>query len=159
MSDTPPDLRVVEAVPAVSENGRAGDEQRKDEGPLDPLEIRFVDMISTGVSMGEAATALDKSERTLRRWRQRPEIRDALSARMKEQMALAHAILASATSRAARELEKLCGTAEPATARIAACRAVVEFSTKLGEVAELETRLAALEERLAANDGGKQRWT
>jgi hypothetical protein len=98
--------------------------------------------------MDEAATATGKSTRTLRRWKGQPEIAAAIRERTSEQMALARATLASAANRAARVLDALCSSATPDHARIAACKAVIENATKLGELQEIESRLAELEARL-----------
>jgi hypothetical protein len=131
----------------VSENGRFSDEDAEDAEGLSPLETRFVTLISSGASMAVAARALGKSVRTLRRWKQRPEIAAAIRERTSEHMAQAHAVLASAAIRAARELNRLCTSAKPDAARIVACREVLANATKLDEE-DVEARFAEIEARL-----------
>jgi hypothetical protein len=139
-------------VTNVSENGRSGGDPAEEAGGLSALELRFVDLVAGGASMDEAATALGKSTRTLRRWKSRPKIASAIRARTQESMSLARATLASAANRAARELDRLCSKAKPDAARVAACRAVLENSERLGELQELQDLVAELEARM---DGGK----
>lgn len=138
----------------MTENGRTGASGGDAPKGISPLETRFVDLVAGGSSMDEAATALGKSARSLRRWKRRPEIASAIRERTDESMALARATLASAANRAARELERLATTATPDGARIAACRAVIENAAKLGEVRKIEELLAELEGRLRPLGGG-----
>jgi len=119
---------------------------------LNPLQNKFITLAAGGSSMDEAATAIGKSVRTLRRWKKQPGIAEAIRERTNEEMALARATLASAANRAARQLDKLASKAKPDAARISACRAVLENATALVEIEELENRLAELEAR---QPGGK----
>jgi transposase len=158
--DDTPDLHLLEAVPAVSETGRILDDDDGDGETLSAREIRFVDALATGRSPSEAAKEIGLSDRSGRRWRKKPEIIEAVRARLSENIATGKSILAAGMAKAATGLVSMASGETPAeAARVSACRAVTEGAVKLCEVAELETRLAALEERLATNDGGKPRWT
>lgn len=116
---------------------------------LSVAELKFVDLSASGEPMESMAKALAVCTRTLRRWKRRPEVAAAIRDRTTEAMALARATLASAANRAARALDELVADATPDHARIAACRAVIENATKLGEVQEISDRLSELEARLA----------
>jgi len=106
--------------------------------------------------MDEAATAIGKSTRTLRRWKRQPEIAEAIRERTAEQMALARATLASAANRAARELAGLAAKAKPDAARIAACKAVIESAARLGDLEEFRAEMEVIKAQLAANPGGRR---
>jgi transposase-like protein len=123
------------------------------------MELKFVDMSAScsGESMEDMAAKLGVTSRTLRRWKRRPEVATAIHCRTSEAMALARAVLSAGASRAARELVELAGTAEPDYARIAACKAIIENASKLGEVQDLSDRLAELEARLATQPGNQYR--
>jgi Spy/CpxP family protein refolding chaperone len=140
----------------VSATGRFSPDGDADAETLSPLELQFIDLVVGGAAMDEAATALGKSPRTLRRWKRQPKIAEAIRERATELMALARATLASAANRAARELDKLASSAKPDAARIAACRAVLENATKFGELEALEARLAELEARLNEQPSGRR---
>jgi hypothetical protein len=62
--------------------------------------------------------------------------------------------LTAAGAEAVRALLALLREAAPAAVRLGAARSVLELGVKLREAAELEERLTALEEQVAANDGG-----
>ena len=158
MSDDTPDLHLLEAVPPVSETGHIAAEDEDDGETLSAREIRFVDALAVGRSPSEAAREIGLSDRSGRRWRKRPEIVEAVRARLSENIATGKSILASGMAKAATGLVSMASGETPAeAARVSACRAVTEGAVKLCEVAELEARLAALEARLTAN--GAKQWT
>lgn len=115
---------------------------------LSPMELRFVDMSASGQSMEDMAAELGVTSRTLRRWKARSEVASQIRARTSESMALARAVLSAGASRAARELVGLAENAEPDSARIAACRSVIEQAGQLGELQDISDKLADLEKRL-----------
>ena len=162
MSDERPDLRVVEVVPADETGQSGGDEADAgpdDEARLSPKETRFIEALAAGETSCRASKVAGVTDRTGRRWRQRPEIQSAVRARLNDSLGAARAILACGAARACSALVTMADGSEPAeSARVSACRAVTEGAVKLCEVAELEARLAALEAQLT-NDGGKPRWT
>jgi hypothetical protein len=70
-------------------------------------------------------------------------------ARLNDALGTTRAILAQGSALAARRLTELAETASPDSAQVAACRTVIEESSKLGEIEELSARLAELETRLS----------
>jgi hypothetical protein len=148
MTDEKPDLRVVEAVPPVSENGQNPAEEEDDGEGLSARETRFVDALAVGRSPSEAAKEIGLSDRSGRRWRKKPEIIEAIRARLSENIATAKSILASGAAKAATGLVQMASGETPAeAARVSACRAVTEGAVRLVEIEEIESRLAELEAR------------
>jgi hypothetical protein len=164
MSDSDkPDLHLLEAAPADKSGQSDGDEADAgpdDEARLSPKESRFVDALAAGETSCQAAKLAGISARTGRRWRQQFEIQSALRSRLNDSLGAARAILACGAARAATALVSMADGSEPAEApRVAAARAVCDGAVKLCEVAELEARLAALEQQLTATNGGTNKWT
>ena len=123
---------------------------------LSPMELRFIDMAATGESsMEEMAVKLGASARSLRRWKARPEVASAIRARTNESMSLARAVLAAGASRAARELVDLAENAEPDSARVAACVAVVANATKLSEAESMQAEINEIRAQLASTPGAQ----
>ncbi|MGB8297373.1 MAG: hypothetical protein WCG85_18250 [Polyangia bacterium] len=150
MSDSTPPAppAPLALVQKADTSGQAAPPPPEETDGLSPAEVRFVDLSASGEPMEVMASALGVCTRTLRRWKKRPEVASAIRERTSESMALTRATLASAANRAARELDRLAGEAEPDTARIAACKAVIENAVKFAEVEELTQRLAEIEARL-----------
>jgi hypothetical protein len=148
MSDT---AHPLEAVPPEKPDtsGQAASPSPEETDGLSPMEQRFVDLSGTGTGMEYMAGELGLSSRTLRRWKLKPEIATAIRLRTSELMSQTRATLASASSRAARELDRLATEAEPDAARISACRAVIENAAKFAEVEELQQQVAELRADLA----------
>jgi hypothetical protein len=154
MSDTKgPDLHLLEAVPADEcgqPKAEAADAGPDDEARLSPKEIRFCDALAAGETSCQAAKLAGITDRTGRRWRQRPEIQAAVRARLNDSLGAARAILACGAARAATGLVSMSDGSEEASApRVSAARAVVEGATRLVEIEEIESRLAALEQQQA----------
>ena len=146
----PPDLRVVDAA----QHGPAPDSDAEQGETLDARELRFVDLVASGSTLGDAATAIGIGYRTARRWKKRPEIVSAIKDRASEQVALGRAVLAAGMGRAARSLVDMAdGQAKAEPARVSAARAVVEVTARLVELETVNERLAQLEERLARTPG------
>ena len=144
---TDPDLHTV---PPVSESGRIPDDDEGDTESLSAREIRFVDALAAGATPREAATQVGISDRTGRRWRQKPEIQAAIRSRLNDSIAVAKSILASGAAKAATGLVSMAsGEAIADSARVSACRAVTEGATRLIELDELQARLSELEARLS----------
>jgi phage terminase small subunit len=157
-----PDLRVVASVPADKSgqpDGAEADAGPDDEACLSPKEIRFCDALAAGETSCQAAKLAGITDRTGRRWRQRPEIQTAVRARLNDSLGAARAILACGAARAATGLVSMSDGSEEASApRVSAARAVVEGATRLVEIEEIESRLAEVEAQLTSN-GGTKRWT
>jgi hypothetical protein len=162
MTDEHPDLRVVASVPADKSgqpDGAEADAGPDDEARLSPKETRFVDALAAGETSCQAAKQAGITDRTGRRWRQRPEIQSAVRSRLNDSLGAARAILACGAARAATGLVSMSDGSEEASApRVSAARAVVEGATRLVEIEEIESRLAEVEAQLTSNRGTK-RWT
>ena len=154
----PPEKPAVDlhAVPAVGESVAGSvplvtplpESDPDDVEVLNALELRFVDLRASGHTYEEIAAQIDKSARTCRRWERRPEIAAAIKTRSQEQVATARSVLASGMHRAARSLVDMAdGKTKAEAPRVSAARAVVETTTRLVELEEIETRLAELEAR------------
>ncbi|MBN2573562.1 MAG: hypothetical protein JXP73_03280 [Deltaproteobacteria bacterium] len=118
------------------------------------MQARFVELIASGETMRGAAIELDRSERTLRRWKSATTIKAAIRDRLAEALARARAILSAGAGEAAAALVGMAGgTVAAEAARCAAARAVLENATKLGEIAAIEERLAEVESRLGPGRG------
>jgi hypothetical protein len=150
----PPAAEATNAPKNVTADGRFSADRDEDTERLSPLENRFVLLVAEGSTTDEAATTLGKSARTLRRWKRRPDIAEAIRARSDEQMTIARAVLSSGAVRAARELSRLAEKATPDHARVSACRVILERATEQAEIAELEVKLAELEQKLGPRKGG-----
>jgi hypothetical protein len=137
----------------VSENGRHEDDAEHDDSGLDLLQLRFVELIASGQTMRGAAKELQRSQRSLRRWKTQPAVKAAIRDRLSENLARAWAILSAGAGEAASALVGMAsGSKAPDAARCSAARAVLESATKLGEGEEFSERLAAVEARLAQGD-------
>ena len=142
-----PPARLLEAVPAVSENGQIPSEDENDGEGLSALEIRFVDALATGTTPREAAKLVGVSERTGRRWRQKPEIQAAIRSRLNDSIAVGRSILASGMASAAAGLVSMAsGEAKADPGRASACRAVTEGAVKLTEIQDLQVELTEIRE-------------
>ena len=153
MADTEgPDLHVV----PPSESGQNRGDADESENSLAAQEIRFCDALATGSAPREAAKAVGISDRTGRRWRQKPEIQAAIRSRLNDAIAVGRSILASGHAQAATAIVSMAGGTVPADSpRIAACRVVIESNEKWGELAEVKAELDEIRTQLAALPGGK----
>jgi phage terminase small subunit len=134
----------------VAADGQIQDDDDAAGEELNPREILFVDGLALGRTLGDAATAAGISARSGRRWKTKPEIAAAIRVRMSENIAVGRAILAAGMSKAATGLVAMAsGEALADSARVSACRAVVENATKLIEIDEMVARLEQLEEQIA----------
>jgi hypothetical protein len=139
---------------SVAVDGQIGDDDAEAGEALNPREILFVDALALGRTLGDAATAASISARSGRRWKAKPPIAEAIRARMTENIAVGRAILAAGMSKAATGLVAMAsGDAVADSARVSACRTVVESATKLVEIDEMVARLAQLEARVAGHVG------
>jgi hypothetical protein len=145
-----PTLAVVESVAPV---GPSGDDFEADPDGLTVQEIAFVDALAGGGSLQDGATAAGISYRTAKRWHHKDHVAAAIRTRVSENFSQARAVLAAGASRAARQLDTLALSAEPDAARVSACKAVIENAVKLGELQEIEARLAELEARQGRQPG------
>jgi hypothetical protein len=100
----------------------------------------------THVTIGQAAKAAKVNEATLRRWMREPAFKEAYHNARADllQQALGHA--AEGLVEAALVLRQiLCNQDAPASARVAAAKALFDLSFKDRDIEHLEARLAVLE--------------
>jgi Helix-turn-helix domain len=141
-----PDLHLLEVVPPVADSVPPGDSEPDGEEVLNALELRFVELIAAGHSYEDTGAQIGRSPRTCRRWMKRGEIVAAVKVRAAEQVSAARAILTSGMSRAARSLVDMSdGKVKAEPAKVAASKAVIDSTTRLVEVEEIQSRLSELE--------------
>jgi hypothetical protein len=137
-----PGHRLVEMV---ASSGPAPDTDEEQGETLDARELRFVDLVASGSTLGDAATEIGIGYRTARRWKKRAEIATAIRDRASEQVALGRAVLAAGMGRAARSLVDMSdGKTKAEPGKVAAAKAVVESTTKLVEVERVQEEINEL---------------
>jgi hypothetical protein len=147
-----PTLTAVPPVPPVAKSGQA-DAEVVDEGPasealLLPREQIFIEALAGGATSCQASKVAGISDRSGRRWRQRPEIQASVRARLGDALGAARAILACGAARAATAMVSMADGSEPAeAARCSAARGVLDGANLAVEIEEIQTRLAELESR------------
>jgi hypothetical protein len=105
-------------------------------------------------TIGKAAEVAGISDRTLRRWLQRPDFQAAYRAAKRELINGAVHTLLHATDSATHVLVSIMNDAEqPATARVSAARTILAMVLRTFHDDDLDGRLAALEARLAEVNG------
>jgi len=113
---------------------------------------RYAEALAGGSTLPEAAAVAGISERTGRRWRNDPRVRQALGEAIDDRMGQAAAMAAVAACQAlARLQELLLGPATEAPILVAACRCVLDRATELHEMYQLTERVQRLEEALQPN--------
>ncbi|MEW6489817.1 MAG: hypothetical protein AB1578_18150 [Thermodesulfobacteriota bacterium] len=101
-----------------------------------------------------AAAAVGADPRTLRRWMQRDDFREAYRLARRELMDCATARIQSASCAAVDALEEILGdSGAPAGSRVSAAKGVLELAVKVAELQDLQERIERLE--AAANAAGK----
>lgn len=104
--------------------------------------------LAAGRTAKEAATVAGVHERTLRKWLANdPEFKRGVDQLRAEAVGSALGRLSSSMSAAADALKELIGNECPHV-RFKASKAIIETAMKLTEFAELEKRIADLEQRL-----------
>jgi hypothetical protein len=108
--------------------------------------------LACGASPENAARQAGVSESTAYRRMADKEFTRQLQAMRADMVQRTAGALTAAATEAVRTLLDLLKASVPPAARLGAARSVLEIGVKLRETAELEVRLAALEERLAADE-------
>ncbi len=99
-------------------------------------------------TIGKAAEKAGIAERTLHGWLQEPAFDAAYRAARRDAVDHAIARLQRMSSLATAVLESIMGDREkPASTRVAAAKAALDYVLKIRELEELEQRVAALEAR------------
>jgi hypothetical protein len=113
-----------------------------------------ISALLTQSTLAEAASLVGIGEATLRRWLQRDDFQAAYRRAKRELISGAVHLLLQATGSATQALlEIMTDASQPATARVSAARTVLTLVLHALHEADLDGRLAALEQRLAEVNG------
>lgn len=122
---------------------------------LTPEESSFVDALSCGASIPDAAKLVGLSPRSGRRWKAKAHVASALRARLSENVGLAKAVLAAGAARAATALVEIAGGQKADPVQVSACRSVLENAIKAIEISDLQAEVAKiLEQQEQQKKGG-----
>jgi hypothetical protein len=108
--------------------------------------------LACGATVEAAARQAGLSERTVYRRLADPAYRQRLQALRADMVQRASGALTAAATEAVRTLLALQKDSVAAAVRLGAARAILEIGIKMREVADLEGRIAALEEQLAVTN-------
>jgi hypothetical protein len=106
--------------------------------------------LACGATVEAAARQCQLSERTIYRRLAEPDFRRRLQALRADMVQRAAGLLTAAAVEAVKTLLDLQKASAPFAVRLGAARAVLEIGVKFREMADLEERLAALEEQLGS---------
>src|SRR5262245_27802022 len=120
------------------------------EKPRKKADTALLLALACGATVEGAARQCRLSERTVYRRLRDPEFRRRLQAVRADMVQRTAGALTAAAAEAVRTLLSLQGPSEPPAVRLGAARAILEIGVKLREAAELEARVAALEQQLHA---------
>jgi transposase-like protein len=118
--------------------------------PKKKAEEKLLLALACGATVESAARECGVTPRTVYRRLTEPAFRRRLQALRSDMVQRTAGTLTAASSEAVRTLVELLKPAVAPNTRLGAARAVLESGVKLREIAELEERMAALEEQLAA---------
>ena len=111
------------------------------------IDAALIAALAWGATIESAAQKANVSERTVYRRLTDPAFQERLTNLRSETLQRAAAILTAASLEAVKTLVALQNPSVPAAVRLGAARSILEFGAKLRESAELERRIAALEQR------------
>jgi transposase-like protein len=103
----------------------------------------------------EAAQRVGLSKATALRWMKQDAFRPAFGAARRELLSATVGRLQAVSGEAVEALRAAVTSASPSTVSVSAARAILDFAAKGVELLDLEERVAALEERFAADDSPK----
>src|SRR5437764_1112176 len=112
---------------------------------------RLLMTLACGATVETAARSLGLSERTVYRRLSDPDFCRRLQQLRAEMVQRTAGMLTAAAGEGVKALLALVKEGTPPAVRLGAARAVLELGLKVREAAELEQRLAALEEQLLAD--------
>jgi hypothetical protein len=135
----------------VSDRGRHSG-RRSSDGPL-------LEGLAAGLTVREAATKANVSERTAHRRLADPQFRELVVRTRGEMRSRSVGKLADGSSRAVATLEDLLGAAYPPAIRLGSARAILEHTARMSETVELEERIATLEQAARQSNAEKLRAT
>ena len=111
------------------------------------IDAALIAALAWGATIESAAQKANVSERTVYRRLTDPAFQERLTNLRSETLQRAAAILTAASLEVVKTLVALQNPSVPAAVRLGAARSILEFGAKLRESAELERRIAALEQR------------
>ena len=115
--------------------------------------------LACGATLENAARQAGVSESTVRRRAKDPQFQRKLQTLRADMVQRASGALTAAGTESVRTLLELQKPGVAPATRLGAAKATLELGMKVRETAELEQRLAALEEQVAANADDKRRST
>jgi AcrR family transcriptional regulator len=118
---------------------------------------RLLQLLACGATVVTAATQAGVSEATVYRRLADKEFSRKLQAIRADMVQRASGALTAAGTESVRTLLELQKSSVPPATRLGAAKATLELGMKVRETAELEQRLAALEDQVAANSDDKRR--
>ena len=118
------------------------------------IDDRLLMALACGATVEAAARTLGISERTVYRRLGEAAFRRRLQGLRADMVQRTSGMLTAAAGEGVKTLLALLKEGTPAAVRLGAAKAVLEFGVKLRELAELEERVADLEEQMTA-DGGR----
>ena len=113
--------------------------------------------LACGATLENAARQAGVSESTVRRRTKDPQFQRKLQTLRADMVQRASGALTAAGTESVRTLLELQKPGVAPATRLGAAKATLELGMKVRETAELEQRLAALEEQVAANAGDNRR--
>jgi hypothetical protein len=119
--------------------------------PRKKAEDKLLLTMACGATVENAARQCQLSKRTVYRRIEEPDFRRRLQAMRTDMVQRTSGALTAAGSEAVRTLLELLKGAKAEAVRLGAARSVLEIGMKAREFAELEERLAALEEQAEVN--------
>jgi len=120
---------------------------------LTNAEMKLLLPLTCGMTAEQAARQAAVSVRTVRRRLKNPEFRRQIQEARADMVRRTAATLTAAGGEAVKTLVELMRSPSPFAVRLGAARGILEIGMKARETAELEDRLAALEQRMAAAPG------
>jgi hypothetical protein len=115
--------------------------------------------LACGATVENAARQCGLSERTVYRRLDEPEFQRRLQQIKADMVQRTAAMLTAAGLESVKTLLELQRAAHPPAVRLGAARAVLDSGIKVREVADLEERLAALEEQASQSNATRSRYS
>lgn len=135
----------------------ASDRSQGSSEGLTSAQLRAIAALLDGAGQDGVATAARRTQRTVRRWLQNAAFQAELATRSRQILSEATLILQQRAVDAATSLGGMASGVLPASsARVGACRAVLELARSSAEIEELRDLAANLTDRLKIRQGGIQ---
>jgi hypothetical protein len=123
---------------------------------LSPRQTQAVSALLSEPSLEAAAKLARISQRTLRRWRAKPEFSAAVRVAGAEAVRDALGRLRTATGDAVETLRQLAASASSESVRCAAAKEILALSLRVAQLDALEERIERLENRI--HEAGEKQW-